>query len=135
MCAGGGGSRATIYAPDTRAYDALASQQLALMQQTQSSDVLTKQSQLDALVRERTALQTQEQAVATARANNTTAQAARLAALVGAPPPEKPAAAPVIGSDRTGEKRPTGKQALRIDRAAGTTAAGPGAGLNITTGN
>jgi hypothetical protein len=134
MCAGGGGSRATIYAPDTRAYDALASQQLALMQQTQSSDVLTKQSQLDALVRERTALQTQEQAVATARANNTTAQAARLAALVGAPPPEKPAAAPVIGSDRTGEKRPTGKQALRIDRAAGTTAAGPGAGLNITTG-
>jgi hypothetical protein len=135
MCAGGGGSRATIYAPDTRAYDALASQQLALMQQTQSSDVLTKQSQLDALVRERTALQTQEQAVATARANNTTAQAARLAALVGAPPPEKPAAAPVIGSDRTGEKRPTGKQALRIDRAAGTTAAAPGAGLNITTGN
>jgi len=134
MCAGGGGSRATIYAPDTRAYDALASQQLALMQQTQSSDVLTKQSQLDALVRERTALQTQEQAVATARANNTTAQAARLAALVGAPPPEKPAAAPVIGSDRTGEKRPTGKQALRIDRAAGATAAAPGAGLNITTG-
>jgi len=134
MCAGGGGSRATIYAPDTRAYDALASQQLALMQQTQSSDVLTKQSQLDALVRERTALQTQGQAVATARANNTTAQEARLAALVGAPPPEKPAAAPVIGSDRTGEKRPTGRQALRIDRAAGTTAAAPGAGLNITTG-
>jgi hypothetical protein len=135
MCVGGGGSRATIYAPDTRAYDALASQQLALMQQMQRPDVLTKQSQLDALVRERTALQTQEQAVATARANNTTAQAARLAALVGAPPPEKPAAAPVIGSDRTGEKRPTGKQALRIDQAAGTTAAALGAGLNITMGN
>jgi hypothetical protein len=121
--------------PDTRAYDAMASQQLGLMQQTQSSDVLAKQGQLDALVRDRTALQTQEQAIATARANNTTAQAARLAALVGAPPPEKPASAPVIGSDRTGEKRPTGKQALRIDRAAATVAAGPGAGLNITTGN
>jgi hypothetical protein len=135
MCAGGGGSRATIYAPDTRAYDAMANQQLAMMQQAQSSDVLAKQSQLDALVRDRIELQAQEQAVATARANNTTAQAARLAALVGAPPPEKPAAAPVIGSDRTGEKRPTGKQALRIDRAAGTVAAGPGSGLNISMGN
>ena len=134
MCAGGGESRSTIYSPDTRAYDAMASQQLGLMQQAQSSDVLLKQGQLDALVRDRIALQTQEQAVATARANNTTAQAARLAALVGAPPPEKPAAAPVIGSDRTGEKRPTGKAALRIDRAAATVPAGPGAGLNITTG-
>ncbi|GDX76277.1 hypothetical protein LBMAG41_13530 [Cyanobium sp.] len=133
MCAGGGGSRSTITMPDTRAYDAMASQQLGLMQQAQSSDVLAKQGQLDALVRDRIALQTQEQAVATARANNTTAQAARLAALVGAPPPEKPAAAPVIGSDRTGEKRPTGKAALRIDRAA-KVSAGPGAGLNITTG-
>jgi hypothetical protein len=135
MCVGGGGSRATIYAPDTRAYDAMANQQLAMMQQAQKSDVLAKQSQLDALVRDRMELQAQEQAVATARANNTTAQAARLAALVGAPPPEKPAAAPVIGSDRTGEKRPTGKQALRIDRAAGTVAAGPGSGLNISTRN
>ena len=134
MCAGGGGSRATIYEPDYRAYDAMANQQLGLMQQVQNSDVLLKQGQLDALVRDRIALQTQEQANATTRANNTTAQAARLAALVGAPPPEKPAAAPVIGSDRTGQKRPTGKQALRIDRAAATTAAGPGAGLNITTG-
>jgi hypothetical protein len=135
MCAGGGGSRATIYARDTRAYDAMANQQLALMQQVQRSDVLAKQGQLDALVRDRIELQAQEQAVATARANNTTAQAARLAALVGAPPPEKPAAAPVIGSGRTGEKRPTGKQALRIDRAAGTVAAGPGSGLNISTRN
>lgn len=134
MCSGGGGSRSTIYAPDTRAYDAMASQQLALMQQAQSSDVLTKQGQLDALVRDRIALQTQEQAVATARANSTTAQAARLAALVGAPPPEKPAAAPVIGSGRTGQKRPTGKQSLRVDRAAATVSVGPGAGLNITTG-
>ena len=135
MCTGGGGSRATIYAPDTRAYDTMANKQLAMMQQAQSSNVLAKQSQLDALVRDRIELQTQEQAVATARANNTTAQAARLAALVGAPPPEKPAAAPVIGSDRTGEKRPTGKQALRIDRAAETVAAGPGSGLNISVGN
>lgn len=134
MCMGGGGSRATIYAPNTGAYDKMASQQLALMQQTQSSNVLAKQSQLDASVRDRIALQTQEQLAATARASNTTAQAARLAALVGAPPPEKPASAPVIGSDRTGEKRPTGKQALRIDRAAATTAAGSGAGLNITVG-
>ena len=134
MCAGGGGSRSTITMPDTRAHDAMASQQLGLMQQAQSSDVLAKQGQLDALVRNRIALQTQEQAIATTRANNTTGQEARLAALVGAPPPEKPAAAPGIGSDRTGQKRPTGKQALRIDRAAATTAAGPGAGLNITTG-
>jgi hypothetical protein len=134
MCAGGGGSRATIYTPDTRAYDALANQQLLLMQQLQDPDVPLKQSQLDALVRDRIDLQTREQEVATRRAANTTAQAARLAALVGAPPPEKPATAPAIGSDRTGEKRPTGKQALRIDRTKAVTA-GPGAGLNITTGN
>ena len=72
MCAGGGGSRSTITMPDTRAYDAMANYQLGLMQQAQSSDVLAKQGQLDALVRDRIALQTQEQAVATARANNTT---------------------------------------------------------------
>jgi hypothetical protein len=131
---GGGGSQATIYAPDTGAYDTMASQQLALMEQTQSSNVLAKQGELDALVRDRIALQTEEAEVATARASNTTAEAARLAALVGAPPPEKSASAPVIGSDRTGEKRPTGKQELRIDRAAATTAAGSGAGLNITAG-
>lgn len=134
MCAGGGGA-ATIYKPDTKAYDAMANQQLALMQQVQNTDVLTKQSQLDALLRDKTGLQAQEQAIATARANNTTAQAVRLAALIGPPPPEKSASAPVIGSDRTGEKRPTGKQNLRIDRAAATTAAGPGAGLNIITGS
>jgi hypothetical protein len=56
-----------------------------------------------------------------------------MAALIGTPPPDKAAMAPVLGSDRAEMSRPAGKRGLRIDRATPTTA-GAGTGLNITSG-
>ena len=64
------------------------------------------------------------------RANDVSAQAGRLAALIGAPPPEKSAEAPVVGRAR-GTATSKGKGALRIERQL-ATAAGKGSGLNIT---
>jgi hypothetical protein len=64
------------------------------------------------------------------QANDVSAQAGRLAALIGAPPPEKSAEAPVVGRAR-GTATSKGKGALRIERQL-TAAAGQGSGLNIT---
>jgi hypothetical protein len=133
MCSGGGGSPATIYAPDTGAYGRMAQQQLDLMKSTQSNDVLVKQGQLDAAIRQQQDVLKSLNDVTTARANDTSAYAARLAALMGAPPPEKAAKAPVIGTDRAGQSRATGKKSLRIERSM-EAFQGAGSGLNITTG-
>jgi len=133
MCSGGGGSRATIYAPDTGAYGRMAQQQLDLIKSTQSNDVLAKQSQLDATIRQQQDVMKSLNDVATTRASDTSAYAARLAALVGAPAPDKAAKAPVIGTDRAGQSRATGKKSLRIERSM-ETSQGAGSGLNITTG-
>ena len=62
------------------------------------------------------------------QAENTNAQAMRLAQVIGPPPPEKSAQAPVIGSKR----KKLGKERLRIRRAQSPTASASGAGLNIT---
>jgi hypothetical protein len=132
MC-GGGGSPATIYAPNTGAYDAMARQQLDLIKSAQNSDVLAKQSQLDAVIRQQQETLSQLNTVASARASDTSAYAARLAALIGAPAPDKAAKAPTLGTDRAGQSPATGKKSLRIERSVATTQ-GAGSGLNITTG-
>ena len=54
----------------------------------------------------------------------------RLATLIGAPPPEKSAKAPVVAGER-GIQTKKGKGALRIERRL-AAAAGQGSGLNIT---
>jgi hypothetical protein len=51
-----------------------------------------------------------------------------LAQVIGPPPPEKSAQAPVIGSKR----KKLGKERLRIRRAQSPTSSASGAGLNIT---
>lgn len=127
MCSGGGGGRATIYAPDTGAYGRLAEQQLDLMKRTQDTEILQKQNALDASIRSTNDVLGQLREVSMARANNTSAYAARLAAVIGAPPPDKAAKAPVLGEDRAGQARPKGKRGLRIDKPQAGT-------LNITTG-
>jgi len=53
-----------------------------------------------------------------------------VAALIGTPPPEKNAEAPVVGRNR-GTLTSKGKGALRIERTTATSS-GQGAGLNIT---
>ena len=62
-------------------------------------------------------------------AENTNAQAMRLATLIGTPPPEKSAQAPVVAGER-GLQTKKGKSALRIGLDS-TSRMGQGAGLNI----
>jgi hypothetical protein len=62
----------------------------------------------------------------TAEANETSAAASRLAALIGTPPPDKTAKAPVLASNRAGMSKPAGRKGLRIDLQPAATS-----GLNI----
>ena len=127
MC--GGGKAATITQPDYNAYNKQFDLQKAaidqsmnsgaqLMQQQLNQAVIAKQEALSASVEQKKLL-----------ADNTSAQAMRLAALMGPPPPEKSAAAPVVAGDR-GITTKKGKSALRIGLDS-TSRMGQGAGLNI----
>jgi hypothetical protein len=129
MCSGGGGA-ATITTPDYAAYnrqfdlqksaiDQAMNSGSQLMQQQLNTAVSSKQQALSASVEQRKIL-----------AENTNAQAMRMAALIGTPPPEKSASAPVVGSSR-GIETKKGKSALRIGLDS-TSRMGQGAGLNIT---
>ncbi len=131
MCSGGGG-RSTITMPDTGAYDRMAAVQMEAMRRQQDGLVSMKQQELNSAVGSQQQVLEQLRDVKTQRANETAANAARLAALIGTPPPEKTATAPVVGYDRSGMARPKGKKALRIDRSAGGTSQSAGSGLNIT---
>lgn len=133
MCFGGGGSPATITMPDTGAYDRMAQTQFDAMRAAQDGEVKLKQAELNQALATQQDTLAQLRDVKTARANDTAANAARMAALLGPPPPEKSAQAPVLGSDRAERSRPAGKRGMRIDReTVSTTAAGTG--LNITSG-
>lgn len=102
------------------------------MRRQQDGLVSMKQQELNSAVGSQQQVLEQLRDVKTQRANETAANAARLAALIGTPPPEKTATAPVVGYDRSGMARPKGKKALRIDRSAGGTSQSAGSGLNIT---
>jgi hypothetical protein len=133
MCSGS--KPATITMPDTGSYDRMAQMQMDAMRQQQEGTAMLKQLELNQ------ALKSQEQSLAqyrdfkTERANDTAANAQRMAALIGAPPPEKTAKAPVVGTDRESMVKAKGKKGLRIDRVDRITATseGSGTGLNITT--
>jgi hypothetical protein len=130
MC-GGGGSRATITSPNTTQANMELKLQLDAMRAQRQGGLDLAQTQLSAaLQRQGVVLQDLAQAK-TMRANETRANADRLAALLGPPPPEKPAAAPKLADARTGQRRAQGKTQLRINRASSTPDA-PGVGLNIT---
>lgn len=119
--------------PDTAAYDRMAQRQIDAMREAQDSTTRLKQNELNTAITNQQSVLSELRDVSTRRANDTAANAARMAALIGAPPPEKTAQAPVVGSDRAEKNQATGKRGLRIDRAAAGTAAS-GAGLNITSG-
>ena len=128
MCSGGGA--ATIHAPDTGAYDRMAQAQFDAMRAVQEGGAKIKQQELNAAALNQQSVLSQLTDVQSQRANDVSAQAGRLAALIGAPPPEKSAEAPVVGRAR-GTATSKGKGALRIERQL-ATAAGKGSGLNIT---
>lgn len=132
MCFGGGGSPAVITMPDTGAYDRQAQLQMDAMRQTQNMGVSIKQSELNQALANQQQTLTELRDVKTQRANDTAANAARMAALIGAPPPNPSAKAPTVGSDREAMVKPRGKQGLRIDRAT-PSSQGTGTGLNIAT--
>jgi len=130
MCGGGGGQRSTITVPDYSAFNRQFDLQRAAIEQSMNNGVQALQGQLTAAVRDQQASFEASNTVKRQLAENTSAQAMRMAQLIGAPPPEKAAEAPVVGRNRGGQAA-RGKGSLRIDSAA-SAVFGPGAGLNIT---
>jgi len=129
MCFGGGGSRATITKPDYNAYDKQFELQKEAIANSMDSDLRLKQQELQTALGDKADVRRQLNEQIRIQAENTNAQAMRLAQVIGPPPPEKTATAPVIGSKR----KKLGKERLRIRRSTSPTASASGAGLNITT--
>jgi len=130
MCMGGGGSRATITVPKYDAFNRQFDLQRAAIEQSMNSGNQLLQTQLTAAYRDQEAARQSAVDASRQAAENTSAQAARLAQLIGTPPPEKSAQAPVVGRNRAAATA-QGKTALRIESTA-SSGFGPGAGLNIT---
>lgn len=130
MCFGGSAPRATITMPDTAAFDRMADQQMAALRQQQESSTLLMQERLNQATLSQQNTMKELLAAQEQRASQTAADAARMAALIGAPTPEPAAKAPVLGSSRQGMAPAKGKTSLRIEpKAASNTKAGTG--LNI----
>ena len=133
MCGGGGGQRATIYQPDYDAYDREFELQRDAINQQMSSSVMSMQTQLQGTLRDQERIRTQINEVKVEQAENEDdlqEEAMRLSTLIGAPPPEKSAQAPEIGSRDRGIKTSKGRKSLRIGRTANSSS--QGTGLNIT---
>ena len=128
MCFGGGGGRATITKPDYNAYDKQFELQKEAIQNSMDANLRAKQQELQTSLGNKADIQRKLNEQIRLQAENTNAQAMRLAQVIGPPPPEKSAQAPVIGSKR----KKLGKERLRIRRAQSPTASASGAGLNIT---
>lgn len=137
MCFGGGGSSqpSVITMPDTGAYDRQYDRQLDMLKLSASTALTTKQSELDsAVLRQQEMLEDlrdlrEENAESAASVE---AEARRMSNIIGTPPPEATAKAPVIAEARdlpkTQQKK--GKRGLRIGRSTATSS-GQAVGLNI----
>jgi hypothetical protein len=124
---------AKITMPDTGAYDRMADMQMQAMRDQMNGQAAIQQGKLNAALSEQQSIFGELKDAKVQRANDTAANAARLAALIGTPPPEKSATAPTVGSNRPGATKGTGKRGLRIERS-NSPAQAAGAGLNITAG-
>lgn len=116
MCGGRKPAAPTITQPDYGAYNRLADTQLQLMQMQQSSKVMVAQQGINTATLQQQGVMEQLRDTRLQQAQNTAATAGRLAALIGAPVPERSAKAPTLGDNRTGMARATGNKGLRIDR-------------------
>jgi hypothetical protein len=131
MCGGGGGGGATITSPNYMQHTMMAQMQMEAMRSQREGVLGLAQNQLNAELATQSQTLEELKLVKQQRANETSANAARLAALIGTPVPEKPAEAPKVGEDRAGQVRAQGKKALRIESTRPRTS-GVGVGLNIT---
>jgi hypothetical protein len=131
MCGGGGGGGATITSPNYMQNTQMLQMQLEAMRSQREGVLGLAQNQLNAELSNQTQTLQELQFVKQQRANETSANAARMAALIGTPLPEKSAEAPKVGEQRAGQVRAQGKQALRIDSSRARTS-GTGVGLNLT---
>lgn len=133
MCMGGGGERATIYQPDYNAYDKQFDLQRAAIDSQMNSSTMSIQQQLNSALQSQASVRQEIADSRTAKAEDASAlneEAMRLSTLIGAPPPEKSAQAPEIGSRDRDIKTTKGRKALRIGRTANSSS--QGTGLNIT---
>jgi adenylosuccinate synthase len=126
MC---GGSAATITQPDYNAYNKQFDLQKSAIDQSMNSGAQLMQQQLSQATTAKQDALAADLEQKKILAENTNAQAMRLATLIGTPPPEKNAKAPVVAGER-GIQTKKGKSALRIGLAS-TSRMGQGAGLNI----
>ena len=135
MCFGGGGGGGTIYMPDTGAYDRQFEAQLDLMKMQQTGAINSKQAELDSVLRAQTTALAEIKEAKIERANEVAsveAEARRLSNIIGTPPPEPTAKAPVVGRNRNKDSAsPKGKRGLRIALATSPSKDGKGSGLNI----
>ena len=133
MCFGGGGG-GTITKPDYRAYDQQFELQKAAIDSQMQNASMAMQEQLNASLKEQTAVREDIRDFQVARAEDNARleeEAQRLSVLMGTPPPEPTAQAPVIGARDRKINTKKGKSALRISQKVATST-GQGTGLNIT---
>jgi hypothetical protein len=130
MCGGGGGG-ATITSPNYMQSTGEVMMQMEAMRLQREGVLAPAQMQLNNSLQQQSQVLEELQAVKVQRANETAANAERLAALIGAPAPEKGAQAPTVADNRAGQQRAPGKAQLRINRAS-SLRSGTGVGLNLT---
>ena len=126
MC---GGKAATITQPDYNAYNKQFDLQKSAIDQAMNSGAQQMQQQLSQATTAKQSALAADLEQKKILAENTNAQAMRLATLIGTPPPEKSAQAPVVAGER-GIQTKKGKSALRIGLDS-TSRMSQGAGLNI----
>lgn len=132
MC-GGGSSPGTIYQPDYNAYDKQFALQRSAIESQMNNSTMAVQQQLQSALRTQQSVQTQISEDKIAAANDSAAlneEAMRLSTLIGAPPPEKTAQGPTVGSRERGLDSRKGRKTLRIGKTANSSS--QGTGLNIT---
>ena len=138
MCGGGRSAPATIVMPKTQAYDRKFEMQRAAIEQQMQGQAQLLQTQLQQSLKTKEDLLEQikdYKVEQVQKAERLDEQARRMSVLIGPPPPEESAKAPLVGPERnaseTGGTKRKGKSQLRIGRTTATTS-GQGAGLNIT---
>jgi len=134
MCFGGG-SAGTITKPDYNAYDKQFQLQKDAIESQMDNQSKAMQGQLNASLKQQTAIREKIRDAQVQKAKDQDKleeEARRLSVLVGTPPPEPTAQAPVIGArDRRISSR-KGKSSLRIGKKVASSS-GQGTGLNITS--
>ena len=132
MCGGGGGG-GTIYQPDYNAYDKQFALQRSAIESQINNGSMAMQQQLEGALRSQADVRQGINDERVAAANDASAlseEAMRLSTLIGAPPPEKSAQGPLIGSRERGLDSKKGRKTLRIGKTANSSS--QGTGLNIT---